>query len=156
MEFFARLMADMLSILIILVSNFSLPSSSIEFINQLAWQALNDASIYSASHDESATTGSFLPRNWAPPTRKMYHAADFLSSMSPHQFESVYPRNLQLTPLSIAGNRILLSIVPVIYEPNNNTNIVSQISPCVAKVYRWSNESSVFSWIHFFLLCILW
>jgi hypothetical protein len=36
------------------------PNSFIRFTNHIAWQALNDAAMYSASQEESATTGSFF------------------------------------------------------------------------------------------------
>ncbi|MCI49126.1 hypothetical protein A2U01_0070369, partial [Trifolium medium] len=65
--------------------------SSIKFTSQMAWHAHSDVAMYSASQDDNATTDSFLEHQviGAPPNKNTYPAIDFLSSASPHQFESV-------------------------------------------------------------------
>src|SRR3954468_11097794 len=115
--FFARLIAETLSTRRVIASPSLLLSSFNRFISHMAWQAHNDAAIYSASQDESATTSSFFEHQeiGVLPSIKMYPAIDFLSSLSPHQLESVKPSKSHFRPVSNAGKRIPQPRVPLMY-----------------------------------------
>lgn len=74
--------------------------------------------MYSTSLDNRVTTCSFFEHHQeigVSPYRNMHAVVDFLSSLSPHQLESMYPSNLQLLPLSSVLNKMSQSINPLIY-----------------------------------------
>ena len=86
-EFFANSMADLLSTRITIP--FSCFNSSLlrRFLSQTAWQTLQDAATYSASHVDSVTMGCFFEsqENAVLPMKNTYPDVLFRSSTFPHQ-----------------------------------------------------------------------
>lgn len=84
MGFFVRLITYMLSIFMVIAQWFFCVISSIKFAIHVVWHAHKEVLMYSTSHDDNATTGSFLElqATSAPPNMNMYSTVDFPSSTS--------------------------------------------------------------------------
>lgn len=118
MGFLARFIVKTLSTMSVTVSPSSLHNSFNRFFNHIAWYAHNEVTMYSVLQEESASTISFFEHReiGAFFNINMYTCVDFLSSLSPHQLESIYHSKLHYLPFSIVGNWIPQPTKPLTYR----------------------------------------